>query len=230
MALVARWRCNEDPAIHGTTLVDSSGNGYDMILYTNDGSTNKSVIGKQNKAIELDGSNDYARINTQIISAPTQLTICGWFRKESGGGTYECVLHSASNSNIGTSSYWFGVDNGDKLCATIGANSGAPGGWAAGLTTTTAVYGTWYHLMAVWDGSVVRVYINNVFDKQYNQASYNSINYPTRIGASADGTTYQFRGGVEDVRIYNHALTEAERTEVFEGFKPGPLPLFRRIV
>lgn len=230
MVLLARWKLNEDPASHGSTLSDSSTNNYDMTLYTGDGTTNKSVTGKYDKAIDFDGVNDYAKVTTQIVNNPTELTVCGWFKKESGGHTYECALHHATNQNIGTSAYWFGVDLNDNLCATIGANSGAPSGWAAGLTTTTAVYGTWYHLMAIWDGSVVRVYINNTYNKQYNLTSYTSINSPTRIGASTDGTNYEFRGAVGDVRIYNHALSESERQEVYDYDLNivGPFPTFRR--
>ena len=229
MVLLARWKLNEDPASHGSTLSDSSENSYDMTLYTNDGTTNKSVTGKYDKAIDFDGVNDYAKVTTQIVNNPTALTVCGWFKKESGGSTYECVLHHGTTNTIGSTAYWFGVDLNDDLCATIGANTSG-GSWSMGLTTTRVTYGTWYHLMAIWDGSVVKVYINNVYNKQYNLTSYTNINFPTRIGASSDGSHYQLRGAVEDVRIYNHALSESERQEVYDyGLNiVGPFPTFRR--
>jgi hypothetical protein len=72
MSLIARWKCNEDPAINGTTLSDSSDNGYDMTLSTGDGLTNKSITGKHDKAINFDGGSattlpngDFLRICTR---------------------------------------------------------------------------------------------------------------------------------------------------------------------
>ena len=105
----------------------------------------------------------------------------------------------------------------DYLTATIGANSV---GWAAGKTTTLATYGTWYYLAASWDGSVVRVYINGTYNKQYNLTSYGNLTTPTRFGASSDGLNYQFKGSVDDVCIYSRALTSAQIQQHYaEGLK-----------
>jgi len=220
MTLIANWKLGENPAIHGTTLVDTTGN-YDMTLNTGDGSTNKSITGKNNNAVDFDGNNDYAKHTSQIVNSPTSLTICGWIKKETDGGSYECALHHATAATIGSSSYWFGVDINNNLCNTIGASTGV--GWSAGNTNIQAVYGTWYHLMSIWDGSTVKVYVDNVLKVTYTLTTYNSVDYPTRIGGSADGTNYQFRGAIEDVRIYDNALTDSERTEVFEGSNPATI-------
>src|SRR3989339_77694 len=37
---------NDDPAVHGSTLTDSSGQSTNAVLFTSDGSTNKSTTGK----------------------------------------------------------------------------------------------------------------------------------------------------------------------------------------
>ena len=154
--------------------------------------------GKIAKAQSFDGINDYEKITNNFIVNPTSLTISSWIKKESGGHTYECALHKGSSNTIGSSDYWLGVCVNDYLTATIGANQV---GWAAGKTTTAATYGVWYHLAATWDGSVVRVYLNGVYNKQYNLNSYGNLTTPTRFGASADGTNYQFKGEADEMRI-----------------------------
>ncbi|MBT7553161.1 DUF2341 domain-containing protein, partial [bacterium] len=155
--------------------------------------------GKIAQAQSFDGSNDYDKITDDFVGTPSALTFSSWFKKESGGGSYECAVHKASAATIGSSDYWMGVDNTDYLTATIGANTGV--GWSAGKTTSLATYGTWYYMTAVWDGSVVRVYINGEYNKQYNLSSYSDLTTPTRFGAASDTGTYQFKGSVDEVRI-----------------------------
>ncbi|MDP1624281.1 MAG: type II secretion system protein, partial [bacterium] len=57
--VVGIWRLDENPAIHGTTMVDSSGNGNNGTLFTNDGATNKAVAGVVGGALSFDGVDDY---------------------------------------------------------------------------------------------------------------------------------------------------------------------------
>jgi len=40
--------------------------------------------------------------------------------KQTGGADYECVIHKGSDTTIGQSEYWLGVQNADYLTATIG--------------------------------------------------------------------------------------------------------------
>ncbi len=155
--------------------------------------------GQIGKAQNFDGSNDYDSVTNTVITSPTALTISSWIKHTANGGTYECALHHGSDTTIGNSAYWLGVCVNNRLTATIGARTGV--GWAAGQTTTTVVDGQWYHLTASWDGSVVKVYIDGEYDKQYNLSSYSNLTTPTRFGASADGTNYQFNGVVDEMRI-----------------------------
>ena len=193
---------------NSTDVFDNS--SYDNFMtFGGSGPTISNITtGKFGNALAFDGVNDYLKTTNNFVGIPTSLTIASWFKKESGGSSYECVLHKGVSTTIGTSSYWLGVDNTDHLTATIGANTGL--GWNAGLTTTVATYGQWYHLAAVWDGSVVRVYINGDYDKQYDLTSYSNLATPTRIGASSDGANYQFKGEVDELLILNRALSAEE--------------------
>ncbi len=163
--------------------------------------------GMINKAQKYDGSNDYSIVNTNFISNPTSLTIASWFRKTGEGNTYECVLHRGVSNTIGSSEYWMGVDLSDNLTATIGATTGV--GWNAGLTTVKATLNEWYYLVASWDGSVVRVYINGQYNKQYNLASSGNLSTPTRMGSSDNGLQYQFNGDIDELSISNIGRSSA---------------------
>ena len=203
----------------GTTANDASGYGNNGTLtngpvwqcasvdpnYTPSG---------QGCTLQFDGANDYVIVdNNFIVDSPTSLTVSAWFKKNGEGSNYECVLHKGSDTSIGNSEYWLGVDLDDYLTATIGARTGV--GWAAGRTTAKATLGFWYHLLASWDGFGVRVYIDGKYIKQYSLASYDLLTNPTRFGASSNGTTYQFNGLVDDVHIYEKALTAGEIQQLY---------------
>ena len=203
-----------------TSFTDSSGQGHNASC-TGGSCPTWTADGKLGGAFSPDGLNDYIKTTDVIVSSPSELTISSWFIKESGGSTYECVLHHATGTTIGSSSYWMGVDNSDQLTATIGASTGGIG-WAAGQTSVVAEYGRWYHLVASWNGTVVKVYIDGQYIKQYNLGSYNSILYPTRLGASSDGSNYRFRGVIDEVAIWTRSLSEEE---ILNLYKRGVLRL-----
>ena len=195
----------------GTVAHDTSLHGYEANLYN--GATWST--GQYGSALKFDGVNDYARINDNIVVNPTELTMAAWIRRDGNGSTYECAIHKGSDTSIGNSEYWLGVDINNYLTATIGARTGV--GWAAGQTSTVAAVGTWYHLAAVWDGSVVKVYLNGIYNKQYALTSYSNLTTPVRLGASSDGAHYQFNGSVDDVRFIQKALSATEVAEIMSG-------------
>lgn len=173
---------------------------------------------KENTALNFNGTTDYVLVNNTIVSSPTSLTISAWFKKEVGGSSYECVLHQGSASSIGSTAYWLGLESDDYLNATIGATAGV--GWGAGRTTIKANPGQWYHLLATWDGSVVKVYVNGQYNKQYNLGTYSNLSNPTRIGASDNGTTYQFKGAIQNVSIYNRSFSDNEVKDLYNFTQP----------
>lgn len=210
-----------DECSQGSAL-DSSGNNNNGIVsgatLKNSSDDSNNTPSRKGCSYEFDGSNDYVIVNNNFIINPTSLTISAWFKKTGEGSNYECVLHKSSNSSIGSSEYWLGVDLNDYLTATIGARTGV--GWAAGQTTIKATLGVWYYLVASWNGSVVRIYIDGKYIKEYSLTSYSSLTTPTRFGASSNGTNYQFKGNIDDVRIYEQSLSESQIEQLYaEGAK-----------
>tara|TARA_R110000772_G_scaffold247722_1_gene361657 strand:- start:280 stop:972 length:693 start_codon:yes stop_codon:yes gene_type:complete len=178
----------------GTTWTDRSGNGNDGTL------TNGPTFDSDNGgSIVFDGINDYVKIDNIIIANPTSLTVGGWFKRNGDGANYETALHHSSNTSIGSSSYWFGIDLDNKIVGTIGANTGV--GWSAGQTTIVANVGVWHHTISTWDGSTVKTYVDGNLEKTYNLTSYNNLTTPTRLGASGDGNGYVMNASISNVFI-----------------------------
>ena len=90
----------------GTVWKDLSGNNNNGTLVNGVG-YNSGNLGY----LAFDGTYDYVSINYPAFTSPTELSIGGFFRKISGGSTYETVLHQSTDSSVGGSAYWFGVDS-----------------------------------------------------------------------------------------------------------------------
>jgi hypothetical protein len=73
-----------------------------------------------------------------------------------------------------------------------------------GVATTTPL-NTWYQFAATWDGATMKLYINGQFaaSNAYSVPLSYANGWPWFIGES-------FSGNMNDVRIYNRALSSAE--------------------
>lgn len=201
----------------GTIASDSSSNSYNATV---SGAT--WVAGKYGNALKFNGSSNYAIINDNVVVSPSALTVAAWIRKDGNGANYECAVHKGADTSIGASEYFIGAQDGtDNIMATIGARvSGI--GWTKGLTSVKANIGVWYHVAAVWDGAVVRVYVNGNLETQYSLTTYSNLTTPTRIGASGNAGGYLFNGAVDDVRIFTEALPQSQIISMMsQSCQPG---------
>jgi large repetitive protein len=77
--------------------------------------------------------------------------------------------------------------------------------------------GVWYHAMCVFDGSTMRLYVNGVL--QADAVSYPSGlavgTSPMKIGVFYTDNNLPLDGGIDDVRVYNRALSAAEVTQLY---------------
>jgi hypothetical protein len=71
---------------------------------------------------------------------------------------------------------------------------------------------TWYHVVAVYDGTSMKIYKNGValpgstsFSGNIGTSSYN-VNIGQRVGDNS----YRWNGSIDEVKIYNRALSASE--------------------
>ncbi|OYT32748.1 hypothetical protein B6U93_00550, partial [Candidatus Woesearchaeota archaeon ex4484_78] len=86
-------------------------------------------------------------------------------------------------------------------------------------STTTPIKDKWYHLVGVYNGSEIRIYVNG--QKENTATLTGNIQGSTKklyIGQRSDGTTADrwFKGLIDQVAIYNRSLTDQE---VFNRYK-----------
>ncbi|MDX5437676.1 MAG: T9SS type A sorting domain-containing protein, partial [Pontibacter sp.] len=84
---------------------------------------------------------------------------------------------------------------------------------------------TWIHVAATFDGSIARLYVNGVENRTKTldgAPPININNLPLAIGAQHDGNR-TFSGAMDDVRVYNRALSAEEILELASTQSTGSL-------
>lgn len=85
-------------------------------------------------------------------------------------------------------------------------------------------YGKWYFYTLVYDGSMVKMYLNanKVWEFGYSGV-FNVNNMPLNIGRDVPGSLEFFYGSLDDLRIYNGVLKESDIVKLY-NYKPNSVP------
>ncbi|HUS83435.1 MAG TPA: LamG domain-containing protein, partial [Dehalococcoidia bacterium] len=216
--LVAHYMMDEDG---GTTLVDSSPPANDGTISGNP----TWVTGQDGLALRLDGSGDYALVpDDYCLNITDAITLVGWVRPErlatqdlikkaTNGGTngYELSLSSSTSS-------W-----PDKVFFRLNQQTDAD----TYRVNSSSLYpydgNTWIHVAGTYDGTTMRIYYNGVFEASTpGPSGIASNSLSLGIGAQSDATR-SFLGAMDEVRIYNRALSDSEIADL-AAIPPTPTP------
>ncbi|HEY7705952.1 MAG TPA: LamG-like jellyroll fold domain-containing protein [Gaiellaceae bacterium] len=185
----------------GTTTADVTGNGNTGTL---SGPT-RTAAGRHGAALTFDGTNDWVTVaDAPELDLTTGLTLETWVRPTQGGGWRTLLLK----------------ENGSTLAYGLysSASGGTPmaivytGGSQQKLSGPSALpVNTWTHLAATYDGTQLRLYVNGV--QRAIKAVTGSIPNASgvlRMGGNNVWRSEWFRGDLDEVRVYNRALSQAE--------------------
>ena len=148
------------------------------------------------------------------------LTACAWVKFNGTTGNQTIVSIDATN----ISGFYLKKDASHKFDMQFFASDSTAAASYGGTGTTTATTGTWYHVCGVRTASVARIYVNGIQEGTDTtiSGSFNATG-KTIIGASKwSGSRSDYvNGNIDDVRIYNVALTTAQIKALAAGRYPG---------
>ena len=194
-----------------TIAVDSSGNRHEGTL-TNMDANSCWVEGKYGKALYFDGSDDYVSIPALNLNSDT-VTILAWIKRDGSQSDWTGVVFSADGGTIA------GINlTENKLRYHWNGRSWQ---WVSGLAVPD---NQWVLVGLAVEPAKATMYIGQ--DGGVSSAtntgphSQEGFGGTTRIGhdtqAPEMGPRF-FKGAMDDVRIYNYTLSEAEVTEVYKS-------------
>jgi hypothetical protein len=231
-----------DPLPPATGLVGEwlfNGNAIDTSGYGNNGTLHGATLtadrfANTNSAFDFNGSS-YIDVHNSASLNPTQaISVVAWFYLRSLAGSYPPIVkktgegfsqphgyslecHPDPGGSAGPyvgPSVMFGVDNN---------GSGGTGSIFAPITLNA-----WHFAVGVYDGSSIKLYVDGVLRSSDARtgnlfASSNDLN----IGRDPSNPSRLSDCKIDDVRIYNRALSDAEIQELFhEGGWSEPTASF----
>ena len=204
--LVGRWTFDDGK---GSIARDASGRGNDGSVMGG-ASWTKGIIGG---ALEFDGSDDFVSIpNESAFDITGNVTVSAWIQVKSFTKPWQSI-----------------VTKGDRAWRIHRAGSRNSVGFACSDLSRDQVgdlYGNrdvddgkWHHVAGVLNGTKASIFVDGALDASTNASPNISVNdYAVLIGANAQATGRLFHGLIDDVRIYDRALSVDElRALVKEG-------------
>ena len=77
--------------------------------------------------------------------------------------------------------------------------------------------GSWYHVAVTYDRNYLSFYINGNLDSSFEETEPLYSNVHSVLIGKTNNNYYYFNGKIDEVRIYNRALTADENKAHYEG-------------
>ena len=207
--LVGSWHFEEASVMNGGTVADSSGQGKTGTYTTDNAATEKSTAsGKHDRGLTFDGTGDYVDCGTDssLDITGNQLTMEAWVYPTAWNGN-DYVLSKYAVAG-GTGGY--GMALTDEAGGQITYFIDTGGATSQKFSSVTKEMNKWHHFVVTYDGSHLTSYWNGVLKDSHSQTgNIDTTTNTARIGRLGTGA-YYFSGTIDEVRIYNRALSAAE--------------------
>jgi hypothetical protein len=207
--------CNDNAA--STTVLNTGTTSNDATLIGGDNTSVISVAGQVNTALDLDGTADYIRLDTDVaaVADDTQGTFTCWLNAD-GFGTSPILMGTGHESGIDARAFVilqggivrFQVRNANTIITQLDSTSSVP-------------LSTWTHLALVQDGTALVFYFNGV-----QEAAVVTLGTVSHWFANASSTTQDrlsfgglrsaasdlnlFDGRMDDIRYYSIPLSQSQ--------------------
>ncbi|TDE45909.1 choice-of-anchor D domain-containing protein [Flavobacterium rhamnosiphilum] len=183
---------NNNGIIDGTTDIDKDG-----ILDIFD--TNTAYFGSPRDIgtklfLDFDGRNDYGQ-STAILGGLANASLMAWINLNPAFSTDGVI--------IGQNNFQIRITAAKKLEAVVNGTTV--------IFNTTLNTSQWYNVGVIYDGSNIKLYLNGALVA--TQAKTGSISADVSLltlGRDSGTSTKYFKGKIDEVRVFNSALTESQ--------------------
>lgn len=220
--LVLYYSFDKDESVY---VADLSGKGNNGMLH----GTEWIPQGKVGGARIFNGKNDYISVDydekTGLFPVDTPLSVAVWFKTSAVVPSHPTLVttHYAGTDRDG---YWLRVNNTRSY---DGKAEWVPVVAGADVRSLSAVNdGQWHHAVGVWDGRQSFLYLGGVL--QGTAQAVGPLVYTHRVSfrighvennnaPHARDEYYYFKGAMDDVMVFNRALSGEDVKALFNAYK-----------
>ncbi len=233
---VAYWRLDEPTnAITAVDAVGSFDGSYSNVLGPISWGIAPGIPHETNAAVDLRDPQTALIGQGGTVTVPYALelnpfgawSVEAWVRPDSVDGQFRTPLASMSNKNFGNNvTGWnlYEYGNIPAYWTMVLYNGGSLSSFGTDLSNPVSVPGTWYYLVLTDDGTNIQFYINGAPGSANTSQTVAGTGYtpqglngdvsiagaPEVIGQRTDGAFLGANAGVDDVAIYNYALSPGQ--------------------
>ncbi|MHC4354808.1 MAG: LamG domain-containing protein [Planctomycetota bacterium] len=208
--LVGHWKFDEGS---GNIAKDSSGNGHDGTFNGNP----QWVEGQLGGALDFDGDDSVEIPHHPSLSITDEITVTAWAKIRAGAGGELAIISKggwAANDLPfeltqvpgGPTCWQFYDDGGRDMC-----------------NPPTLPEEEWHHIAGTYDGQSFKIYYDGVLEEEVAYVGTMPENTASvTIGQRSRGGTF-YDGTIDEVAIYNRALSEDEIAATMMGLSDARL-------
>ena len=197
-------------------------NGNDTSLMANHGTVTGAPVcvpGKVGNALRFNGSSDWIVVPSSASFPKNAITLSYWIHRENNA--VGATLQNYLSKDLAFQSYL--MSDG---ALTAGLWLGTPGYWSqyGGVSTTPLPTLTdWVHFAFTYENITRRakLYVNGVLASDAVDADANALvresSNPLFLGRNGSANVYHIRGLLDEVRIYDRALSSQEVGRLFSS-------------
>jgi hypothetical protein len=195
--LVAAYGFNETT---GTTVSDASGHGNTGSFGAGVG---RAAQGRFGGALVFDGTGFVAIPGSPSLTIGSAMTLEAWVAPSTAQSGWRTVIQREVDA------YFLNASNDGGALKPAGG--GTLNGAVTYVTAANALpVNAWSHLALTYDGTALRLYVNGALvTSQARTGAVQTTTTPVRIGGNVPYGEF-FQGAIDEVRIYNRALSAAE--------------------
>ncbi|MGD0516587.1 MAG: lamin tail domain-containing protein, partial [Thermoguttaceae bacterium] len=179
---------------------DSSGNNNTLTLVNSP----TYATGQVGTCLSFNGTTQYANSTGSLVNTSQPFSVSAWVNWNGDGGWNTMISEDGTNN----STFFFQKRSGGSFSLTGDNGTGSE---AIAMWSTTPTANTWYHLVGVYTGSLLKLYVNGVL---VASTSFSIVGAPTGsviVGAAkyGGGRVDYFHGMIDEVKLFNVALSDA---------------------
>jgi hypothetical protein len=212
------FQADESLVLYFSFDKDSGKEVRDLSELGNDGKVSgdpKWVDGKYGKAISLNGQSEWVEVeSSDSLNIEGEITLMCWFKSGGWDGAGDQWIGKGAHASK-PSCYGLMVYQSATLYFMLGDGASRHDLKTTELPET----GKWHHIAATYDGENMRVYLDgDVLAEKQEQFDFQCKNeLPLMVGGGVQRPQYSFLGEIDEVAIFNRALSQDEVKKAMEG-------------